>query len=352
MLAVYFARRRRRRFSVSQRRFQALRWAAGRLALVVVALAIVHVGAMMGFEDLSLREAVWLTMTTVMTVGYGDYAAKTPLGQTSTILLLYLAGVFCAAQAAAAWFDYLVSRRDAMRNGQWDWSGLRDHVLVVVPGRVGELYLVRMLSEMDEHERLRGRNVVIVSDEFPEGLPGAVASGDAKLITGHAQDPEALQRASAATAKCAFVLADNPDSSVSDGIAYDIVSRLREQNATMDILAECVDDRNRGRLLKDGANVVVRPIRAYPEMTVTALMHPGSSDILENLVSAAGESIELVQRSFSGTWKALVGEMLEGGEGLPLAVRLKDGTIVTAPPADRQLEAVALYILRSEDQAG
>lgn len=352
MFAVYFARRRRRRTTVAYQRFHALRWAAGRLALAGVALALTHVWAMMEFEGLSLREAVWLTMTTVMTVGYGDYAAKTPLGQASTILLLYLAGVFFAAQSAAAWFDYLASRREAMRNGQWDWSGLRDHVLVVAPGRVGELYLLRLLSEMDEQARLRGCEVVVVSDEFPDGLPGAVATSHARLITGHAQDPEALQRAAAANAKCAFVLADNPDTSVSDGITYDVVSRLREQNAAMEILAECVDDRNRGRLLKDGASVVVRPIRAYPEMTVTALMHPGSSDILENLVSAAGESIELVQRAFSGTWKALVGESLERGEGLPLAVRLKDGTIVTAPPADRQLDAVALYILRSADRSG
>ena len=88
MLSFYFARRRRRRVSSAERRFQILRWAAGRFLLLGLAVASVHVLAMMEFEDLSLRHAVWLTMTTLVTVGYGDFAAKTALGQTSTILLL------------------------------------------------------------------------------------------------------------------------------------------------------------------------------------------------------------------------------------------------------------------------
>jgi voltage-gated potassium channel len=108
-----------------------------------------------------------------------------------------------------------------------------------------------------------------------------------------------------------------------------------------------VDDRNRTRLAAAGANVVLRPIRAYPEMSITALMHPGSSEILENLVSAVGERIVLVKGEFRGRWKALVLQFLERGEGLPVAARLKGGAIVTAPAADRELEGDALYVLKS-----
>lgn len=347
MFAVYFARRRRRRTSVSRRRFNALRRAAGRMAAVGVILGFTHVLAMMAFEGLDSREAVWLTMTTVMTVGYGDYAAKSPVGQAATILLLYFGGVFFAAQAASIWFEYLASRRESMRNGQWDWSELRDHALVIAPGHLSELFLVRLICEMDVYEELRGREIVILTREFPTGLPGAAGTSQARLITGHAQDPEALQRAAAASAKYAFVLAQDPDHATADGIAYDIVSRLRELNAAVRIVVECVDDRNRGRLMRDGANIVVRPNRAYPEMTVTALMHPGTSDILENLVSAADESIVLVERAYRGSWKALVTASLERDEGLPIAVRLKGGRVLTAPPASSEVDAEAVYYLKT-----
>jgi len=329
-----------------------LRRAAGRFLLIGLAVAGLHVAAMISLEDLSPREAVWLTMTTLVTVGYGDYAAKTPLGQTATVLLLYLAGVFLAAQAASAWFDYLSARREAMRNGKWDWSGVRDHILFVAPGKVGEMFLLRLLSEMEEHVGLRGRDLVIVSDEFPEGLPGAVGASHAKLVTGQAQDPETLQRAAVEAAAYVMLIADDPENRVSDGIAFDILTRVREENSRAVVIVECVDDRNRARLKAGGANVVIRPIRAYPEMTVTALTNPGSSEIIENLVSAVGERIVLVTGAFSGRWKSLVLDMLERGDGLPVAARLKDGAIVTAPQPERELDADARYVLKSSAAPG
>ena len=345
MLSFYFARRRRRRVSSAERRFQILRWAAGRFLLLGLAVASVHVLAMMEFEDLSLRHAVWLTMTTLVTVGYGDFAAKTALGQTSTILLLYMCGVFLAAQAASAWFDYISARREAMRDGTWDWQSLKGHVVVVSPGKPGELYLIRLLTETEEHAETRGKDVVLVTDEFPGGLPGVVATMNTKLVTGQAQDPDTLQRAAVASADIVILVADDPDNRVSDGIAYDVLTRVREQNKTARVLVECVDDRNRRRLLGAGATVVVRPIRAYPEMTITAIADIGSSTILENLVSATGERIVLLPGAFSGSWKRLVGETLERGAGLPIAARLKTGEILTAPAPDRELDAEALFVI-------
>jgi voltage-gated potassium channel len=347
MLAFFFARRRKLRMTSSERRFQALRWAADKFLLVGLVLAGLHVLAMMTFEDLSLREAVWLTMTTLMTVGYGDYAAKTPLGQASTVLLLYMCGVFIAAQAASAWFDYLSARREAMRNGTWDYSRLKDHVVVIAPGKLGELYLIRLLTEMEAHDALRGNEVILVTDEFPAGLPGAVANSHAKLVTGQAQDPEALERAAIGNAAYVLVIADDSDNRVSDGITYDVLIRVREKNRDAKVIAEAVDDRNRARLASAGANVVVRPIRAYPEMTVTSIVHPGSSEVIENLISASDDHIAVLTGSFRGAWKALVRDTLESGSGLPIAARLKSGDMITAPAPDTDIDASALYVLRN-----
>jgi voltage-gated potassium channel len=202
-----------------------------------------------------------------------------------------------------------------------------------------------MLTEMDEHAETRGRAVVLVTDEFPAGLPSAVATLDVKLVTGPAQAPETLERAGVAAAAVVILIANDPNDRVSDGISYDILTRVREQNRSARVLVECVDDRNRRRLTDVGATVVVRPIRAYPEMTVTAIADIGSSTILENLVSASGERIVLLAGSFTGSWKRLVGDALERGTGLPIAARLRTGEIVTAPPAERELEADALFVI-------
>lgn len=353
MLAFFFSRRRSRRTRTTAvvRRFQALRWSAEKFIIAGLFIASLHTAAMMTFEDLSLRESVWLTMTTLVTVGYGDFAAKTPLGQASTILLLYMLGVFVAAQSASAWFDYLSERRSAMRTGLWDYSGLRDHVVIVSPGKLGEVYLVRILTELDAQPAMHGREIVLVTDEYPDGLPGAVSASPMKLVTGQAQDPETLTRAAAGQAAFAILIADNPEDRVSDGITFDVLTRVRELTKTVQVIAECVDDRNRSRLTAAGANVVVRPIRAYPEMTVTAVVNPGSSLILENLVSASDDHIALVPGDFRGAWKTIVLESMDSGRGLPVGARLTDGRVVTSPPPDTEVLADGLYVLRSGRRA-
>jgi len=349
MLAFFLSRRRGKRVRITsvERRFQALRWAAEKFVIAGLCIASLHTAAMMLFEDLSLREAIWLTMTTLVTVGYGDFAAKTPLGQASTIVLLYLLGVFVAAQAASAWFDYLSERRSAMRTGLWDYSGLRDHVVIVSPGKLGEVYLVRLVTELDMQPEMSGREVLLVTDEYPDGLPGAVATSPVKLVTGQAQDPETLTRAAAQHAAFVLLIANDAEDRVSDGITFDVLTRVREINRAARVIVECVDDRNRGRLSTAGANVVVRPIRAYPEMTVTSIVNPGSSHIIENLISASDDHIALVSGDFRGAWKTIVLKSMEGGQGLPIGARLADGRILTAPAPDTQLQADGLYVLRS-----
>jgi voltage-gated potassium channel len=347
MIPFYFARRRRRVFN-APRRFQQLRRTVSSFLALAAGVALLHALAMMAFEGLSFRQAVWLTATTIVTVGYGDLAAKTAFGQVSTMVLLYAAGIFLAAQGASAWFDYRIARRDAMARGEWDWSKtLKDHVIIVAPGRVGELFLVRLVVELDHHAATRGLNVVVVSDEFREGLSAALVAGDVKFVSGLGNDPEALAHAGVARSAYVIVLANDPDAALSDSLSFDIVSRVREVNQRCEVISQCVDDRNRAHLLAAGANVVMRPVRGYPEIIVTSLLNPGSMEVLANLFSGAGERIELVRGSFRGTWVTLVNDMLQRDAGLPIAVRLTGGRVLTAPRAQEMIDAEGLYVLVS-----
>lgn len=347
MVPFYLLRRRRRTFN-APRRFQRLRSTLLGFIALGVAIGVLHAVAMVVFEGLTPWQAVWLTATTMVTVGYGDLSAKTVAGQLSTMLLLYAAGIFLAAQAASAWFDYRGARRDAMTHGEWDWGRtLEGHVVVIAPGRTGELFLVRLVAELDHHEQTRGCEVAVVTDEFREGLSAALVAGDVKLVSGLAHDPDALRRAG--IARCAFVilLANDPDTSLSDSLSFDIVSRIRAANGTCQMISQCVDDRNQPRLLAAGADTVMRPVRGYPEIIVTSLLHPGSMQVLANLFSASDEHIELVRGAFSGTWQSLVNDTLARDAGLPLAVHLADGSVRTAPRAQEWIEADGLYVLVS-----
>jgi voltage-gated potassium channel len=144
-----------------------------------------------------------------------------------------------------------------------------------------------------------------------------------------------------------IVLANDPDAPLSDSLSFDIVSRVREVNRRCEVISQCVDDRNRAHLLAAGANVVMRPVRGYPEIIVTSLLNPGSMEVLANLFSGAGERIELVRGAFRGTWSTLVTDMLARDAGLPIAVRLAGGRVRTAPRAQELIDAEGLYVLVS-----
>jgi voltage-gated potassium channel len=144
-----------------------------------------------------------------------------------------------------------------------------------------------------------------------------------------------------------IVLANDPDAALSDSLSFDIISRVREVNKQCEVISQCVDDRNRAHLLAAGANVVMRPVRGYPEIIVTSLLNPGAMDVLVNLFSGAGERIELVRGSFHGTWSTLVNDMLARDAGLPIAVRLPGGRVLTAPRAKETIDAEGLYVIAS-----
>ena len=46
-----------------------------RISLTLVFLICCHIVAMLVLESMTLWEAIWLTLTTITTVGYGDIAA-------------------------------------------------------------------------------------------------------------------------------------------------------------------------------------------------------------------------------------------------------------------------------------
>ena len=116
-------RRRRHRWYSAQtsndRRIQIIR-----LFLVLLGLVVANVSAMMFFEKLSLEDSIWLTMTTITTVGYGDMSATTASGRLATILLMYLVGIFLLAQIVGEWLDYRLDRKERMRKGPVSYTHL------------------------------------------------------------------------------------------------------------------------------------------------------------------------------------------------------------------------------------
>ncbi len=309
-----------------------------------------HVLAMVAFEGMAVGDALWLTLTTVTTVGFGDVVAKTLPGRMATVLLLFCGGIWLAFQIATVGFEYRLDRRQRMRCGTWRWR-MRDHILVLnIPAEHVVPYVTRLVCELRSSEPFRDRPVQLLTSGHAGGLPPELTDMGVVHYSGESWDPEALRAVDVDKAAFIVVMAAEEGNPASDGHTFDTVDRLRSCGAGGTILCECVDDKNRDRLKRIGADILVRPMRGYPEMIVRALAAPGAEAILEDLFNSRGEECWRYAVGVDGLrWADIVRALLEADIGLAIAFRhAGDRTVAINPHPDTTVVADKLFVLVRE----
>jgi len=188
------------------------------------------------------------------TVGYGDYTAKTLLGRLSTMILVFTGGIWVAFQTDAMYFDYRAERRERMRCGRWRLN-MSEHILILnAPAENASADLSRLVCEFRDSRRFHERVVQIVTSRFENGLPEPLHKLGVVHYSSCPWDTEALTAACANDADVIIILAQSDSDPGSDSRTLDIVDRLRSMGAHGRILAECVDDANRPRMRRFGAD--------------------------------------------------------------------------------------------------
>ena len=290
---------------------------AGLYLLTVFAL---HSWIMVEAEGLTVDEAIWLTLTTVVTVGYGDYSAQTIPGRLATVILLYVGSIFVLFHVAADYFQYRYERKLAMLRGRWKWK-MKDHVLLLNSPTINrDRYILGLVEELHRTERWSDAPVLMLTREYAEGLPEEFQTAGVVHYHGDAGSPEDLEAVNAENAAVILVLAENAADKRSDETNFNILHRLRDLNVKGRIIVECVRHANRARLKEAGADCAMRPIRFYPEIVVRAIDSPGTEQILEGLFMSEGDEC----RSFDVpvedvTWSTLAACLMARGLGTAIA---------------------------------
>ena len=350
MLAHWFRRRRYLRFT--RHVAGAIRRRLLRVAALFAGLFVLHVAAMMTVEEFDLLEAIWLTMTTATTVGYGDISATTPLGRLATMLCMYLFGIFLLAQAASDLFDYRALLRERRRRGEFKWRNMKAHLLIVnVPSQDAEHYLERLVDHVRRTPALGDIPIQLLTPHYADGLPAELVDAGVTHYTGVAENSDNLDAANADDASHIIVIADEPFDARSDAHTYDILSRLRaSEDPRRVVVAEVVDDVNRERIMAAGATTTVRPIRAYPELVVRALAAPGVEQVLENLFTHESDHLARFDEPFSGLrWGDVLVSFVSAGAGIPMAYIDANG-VHTNPHHDDVCSGTAIVGLVDETQ--
>lgn len=320
--------------------------------LLLTVLFLLHIGLMMHYEGLSLGDAAWLTFTTATTVGYGDIFAATTQGRLATVLLLYFGGIYILAKVAGDYFDYRHEVRDKKIKGLWSWN-MHDHIVILnTPSHSGERYLQRLIKQFRSSGHCADTPIYLLTRQFPNGLPEFITQfNDVVHFHGNPGNPQDLAEVCVHQARDIIVLTKDEDDEISDGRTFDILHRLKEFDISANVLAECVEDSNRQRLQEAGATILIRPIRAYPEMIVRAFVTPGSERIIENMFNSENDEYRRYDVEINDlSWSDVVTRLITHNAGIAVAyIDRNSHQMVYNPPADSMPDARALITICKDD---
>lgn len=321
-----------------------------RTIMIVVALVILHILAMMGFESLTLWQSIWLTLTTITTVGYGDLSAQTIPGQVSTMVLIFMAAITLVTFLIRDYVDYRIARNERIRSGLWDWN-MENHILIInAPKYNADQFFNRLVTQIREDEDYTDVSILLLNTLYSDGLPAQLKDLGVRHVLGNGNNDHDLMRAEAKRAKHILVLAQDEYHADSDSISFDIAYRLSELHLGHITLVECVEDANRKRMFELEVKSILRPIRSYPEILVRAMDAPGSEVVIEDMFTRKDDHPERYSMWLEGElWADVVSAMLRAGVGTPMAYMDKEGHITVHPRGDARVYAQSVIILVKSD---
>ena len=184
------------------------------LLLLLISTVVLRLGyrAPVTHHHLSIEDAVYFTVETVATVGFGDFSFATqPAWLEGFGILLIVAGTTLVTTIFALLTNVLVSRRIEQSLGQGSIRGMEDHVVLVGLGAVG----LRVLEGL----RALGRAVVVVEyDERNRYVQHARSLG-VPIVHGDATLGQTLRSVNIAEAGAVAILTSDDLVNLETGLA-------------------------------------------------------------------------------------------------------------------------------------
>ncbi|HKR97933.1 MAG TPA: potassium channel family protein [Candidatus Dormibacteraeota bacterium] len=296
-----------------------------RMLVVLLAFLGVILYGTIGYlqiEHYPLLDAVFMTITSITTVGFEEVHPLDGPGEVFTITLvvlgvaafLYTFGVLVELLSGGRWRVY---RR--FRSMEAQLHAMRDHVIVCGYGRTGKTVV----------EELKRRRVpYIVVEMNPTPLEAVRRDGELHVV-GDAANDDVLHFAGLDRARALVSAVDSDERNV-----Y-IVLTARSLSPSLYIVARSSYPDSVSKLERAGADRVVSPYTTSGMRMAALAMQPAVVDVLDIVTERGTEvSVEELLVPASSRDGITAGDLRRSGATL-LAVRDHDGTI-SVGPADSQ----------------
>ncbi len=213
------------------------------LMLLLASTLILHFGyrTVPGRSGLSVISALYFTVETIATVGFGDFSfSDQPVWIEVYGICLIIAGTTLITTIFALLTNALVSRRIAQSLGQARIPGMRGHVVMVGLGSVGMHVLDGLLA--------RGREVVVVERDEGNRYLNQVRQRGVPLVLGDSTLAQTLDSVNLAQAASVAIVTSDDMTNIETGLA--VRDRLGERWADVPVILR-VFERDLGSRLEE-----------------------------------------------------------------------------------------------------
>ena len=254
-----------------------------KLYTAVILLICLLISGVIGFKLLSgfsWLDAIYMTVITVTTVGFGEVQPLDDQAKLFTIGLI-LTSVIIVGYALKVITEYIISINDIkdlkLKKMQKKIDALSGHIIICGYGRNGK----QAATKLSDHKR---DFVVIEKDEL---VLQKIRTEGFRVIHGDASEDEVLVQAGVHRASCLICALPNDSENVF------VVLSARQNNPDMRIISRASYDSSHSKLKLAGANNVILPDRIGGDQMASLVVVPDLLEFVDNLSIVGDQTINI-----------------------------------------------------------
>lgn len=220
--------------------------------------------------------AFWYVMTTLTTVGYGDFYPVTVAGKGFAIFL-YLFGIGLLSLVIGKIIDLFVSAKERRMSGKMDYPN-GDHIIIIHWNKKAQ-------SAIDELLGAGSMNEIVLIDDL-DRMP--LDHPRVHFVSGDPASEDTLRKAGIERAKSAIIFGDVriDDPSLTDGKSLLISSSIERLAPEVHTTVEIMLEKHIHNFRHVNINDFIVSHDAVSRLAVRSALHEGSTEIYTQLLSS------------------------------------------------------------------
>jgi voltage-gated potassium channel len=299
--------------------------------VLTVGLVFIGTGGYMYIEGWPFDDALYMTIITMATVGYGEVHQVSDMGRAFTMFLIVM-GVGYFMYVVGLIVQFLVEDRIRVilgrRKLEIQIAKLKDHYIICGYGRIGRV-LAAYLTE-------RYLNVVVIENDACR--QDKMDEDGVLYLIGEATDENLLIKAGIKNAK-GLLTAVATDA---DNVFLTLIAK--QLNPNLFIVARAIQNTAKRTLLAAGAEKVISPYDLGARRMAHAILRPTVIKFLELAFTDDGTDVQVEELHVRDSSRLINVELKNSGirqdlDLIILTIKKADGSMIFNPKADTRIQA-------------